>query len=61
MSIFAHPVPSGVSAIWAAIKAALARAIKRSIDARMTQIRREIEMHRVHRTAPRYGGVPPAR
>jgi hypothetical protein len=61
MSVLARPSSSGVSATWAAIKAALARAIKRGVDARMTQIRREIEIYRVHRSAPPHDGAPASR
>jgi hypothetical protein len=53
MIILARPVASDVSAAWAAIKAALTRAIERGTEARMIQIRREIELHRLHRTPPR--------
>ena len=53
MTVFARPAASGVLTTWAAIKSAFARATKRGIDARMTQIHREIEMYRVHRTPPR--------
>jgi hypothetical protein len=53
VTVLTRPAASGVSARWAAIKAALARAIERGMEARMIQIRREIDLYRLHRTPPR--------
>jgi hypothetical protein len=57
MQVLARPARHGVSAAWAEIKAAVARGVERSMDARMNQVRREIETYRVRRGRPRGDGV----
>jgi hypothetical protein len=52
MQVLARPARYDVASAWAEIKAAFARGVERSIDARMNQIRREIEMYRVRRDRP---------
>jgi hypothetical protein len=61
MKVRTFPTTYGVSTLWAEIKAAVARGVERSIDARMNQIRREIEMGRVHSRPPRDDGARAAR
>jgi hypothetical protein len=61
MKVLTFPTMYGVSTLWADIKAAVARGLKRSIDARMNQIRHEIEMGRVHSRTPRDDGAQTAR
>jgi hypothetical protein len=57
MQVLASPARHGLSAAWGEFKAAVARGVKRSIDARMNQIRREIETYRVRRDQPRGDGM----
>ena len=57
MRVLAPATIHGTSAIWAEIKAAVARGYKRTIDARMNQIRCEIEMRRVHGNPPHSDGA----
>ena len=53
MTVLAAPAEHIVSAALVEIKAAIARGLKRSMDARMDQIRSEIEMSRWHRKPSR--------
>jgi hypothetical protein len=53
MTVLTAPALHIVSAALAEINAAIARGLKRSMDARMDQIRSEIAMSRWHRTPPR--------
>jgi hypothetical protein len=61
MQVLVRPARYGVSEAWAEIKAAVARGVERSMDARMNQIRREIETYRVRRDRPQDGGARTAR
>jgi hypothetical protein len=57
MTVLAVPALHIVSAAVAEIKAAVASGLKRTMDARMAQIRSEIEMARWHRTPSRRDGA----
>jgi hypothetical protein len=53
MTVLAAPAGHIVAAALVEIKATIARGLKRTMDARMEQIRSEIEMSRWHRRPPR--------